>query len=363
MLHRRSNFHLLLALLLFSCKQGTDIQPAIYVDEPAGITRLVSDTTIQLDIKAIPASIGLVDTVLVVMNKAQSPYLNFYASSDLHYMGSFGAKGDLPGELSNPQFDNQFVKEPSGIKFYLLDYKKNAIEKFSLVSVLSASNAKPEKLLRLHPSLVNHYSNAFVIDDNLIVGNLTITPQKKEGRFFTYSLKEHTLSTIPYFPKIPGDSAWSISPYYYYSHMGVSGTGHTIASAMHRFKRVDFIEFNGNDVIVKPIIFSDHKNIFPTGYQSMSPPAGSTIFYVAAFAGNQSFYAFCVNDTEEAYGANKGSMQLHEFSWDGKLKNVYNLDRIYLGRFCVNEKNRRLFVINFGPDKKTKPILIYHLPK
>jgi hypothetical protein len=307
-------------------------------------------------------SIGIIDTVLVVVNKSESPYLNFYRVSDLCYLTSFGSKGDIPGKLSNPDYDNQFVRELTGTKFYIVDYKKNAIEKFSLSKVLSDSNAKPEKSIRLHPSLVNHYSNAFVIDENTVIGDLTVAPKGREGRFFIYSTKNNTLSTIPYFPKVPSDSLLTISPYYYYSHTGIKGDGHTIASAMARFKRIDFIKIKKNEITAKPVVYKNYKGIFPLGLNSMSPPPGATVFYIAVFAGANSFYSLCVNDTEQAYGNNKGNMQLHEFSWDGNLKKTYCMDRIYLGRFCVDELNRRLFVINFGHDKKTLPILIYHLP-
>lgn len=361
MLRLKTKWLLLAMVVFFSCKQNSGVQPAVYIDEPSQADTLFADTTLPMKFKGTPGTVGLIDTILITVNK-ESPYLNFYSTTSYNYLASFGIKGEGAGTLGNPQYDNQFVHENTGTKFYILDYQRNSIGKYDLSKILNDSTTKAETVIRLHPLLVNRYSSAFSLSNGLIVGNLTNKIKKGTGRYFIYAPSTNTLTTIPLFPEVSADSL-PISPYYYYSHSGISRTGSTIASAMRRFKRVDFITLSENTRTIRPAVFTKYKSLAPSGLNSINPPEGSLGFYNAVFAGNSSFYALCVDNKVENYTKNIGNMSLQEFSWDGRLKRNYLLDRMYLGTFCVDEINRRLYVINFGADRKTLPILVYHLAK
>lgn len=332
----------------------------IYVDSLSnGFLTLKSHIVSLKDIK-MPRSIGIIDSFLIVTDTYTSPFFHFYTLSNLKHIANFGLKGDSDFQLKSPQYNNQFYKERNHTFFYLTDLKKNLFLKFNLEKVLQSQNARPEITYRLPPSLILNYSSLYFLDNNIYGNFIGNNYNQKSGRFFIYNVNSKKLKWIKYFPNVPTKLPSYIIPYYYYSQSSFNVQKGILASAMTLFKRVDFLSVKSNKIY--STIFRGYANYVPFYDGINLPPTyGSKTFYISSYAGNSFFYALCVNNDFRNYLSNKGNMELHVFFWNGCLNKIIYLDRYYLGWFVVDEKNKKLYVINYGEDKLKSPILYYDL--
>jgi hypothetical protein len=344
-----------------ACKSDKIKYSSIVIKEETGkIDTLKGCPIVGIDSSGI-TSIGIIDTVLLVVTPHSAACFNFYALSDLRFLGKYGTRGDSSYQFMNPRYDNQFYKKDNETYFYVTDYRKNLFLKFNLEKVLKDSIVRPEWTVRLPPYLISGYASLLGWRDSLIYGSSISSHYK--GRFFVYDIKKRKTNWITNFCKV--DSAkipTRAEAYYYYAQNVFNMQKGILASSMTLFKRIDFFIPDSNKIRTS-IFESAVKSPSPVvkADNSLPPYADTKAYYITAYAGNNYLYALCLNWEYSNYFKENGNMELHIFSWDGQLKRICYLDQAYLGFFVVDERQNRLYAIKFSIENKPS-ILSYNLP-
>ncbi|SFW61550.1 hypothetical protein [Chitinophaga sancti] len=352
-----------LSILLcqLACKSDKIKYNSIVIkEEAAKIDTLKGHPVAGIDSAEI-SSIGIIDTVLVVVTPHTDAYLNFYALSDLKFLGKYGTSGDSSYQFMNPRYDNQYYVKDNETYFYLTDYRKNLYLKFNLRKVLGDTIVRPEWTVRLPPYLISGYASLLGWRDSLIYGS-SISSRYK-GRFFVYDIKKRKTSWIKNFSKVDSvDIPANAEAYYYYAQNALNMKKGIMASAMALFKRVDFFMLDSNKIQTS-IFESAAKSPIPVVKpgNEMLPYAETRAYYITTYSGNNYFYALCLNKEYANYFQENTAMELHVFSWDGQLKKVYYLNQSYLGFFAVDEMRHRLYAIKYRNENKPA-VVVYDLP-
>jgi len=356
---------LLLGLSIFLCQLACKSDKMKYdriviKEETAKIDTLKGYPVVGIDSAEI-SSIGIIDTVLVVVTPHSNAYLNFYALRDLKFMGKYGTRGDSSYQFMNPRYDNQYYVKDNETYFYLTDYRKNLYLKFNFRKVLEDTIVRPEWTVRLPPYLISGYASLLGWRDSLIYGS-SISSRYK-GRFFVYDIKKRKTSWIKNFSKVDSvDIPASAEAYYYYAQNAFNMKKGIMASAMTLFKRVDFVIPDSNKI--QTSIFENAATrpipVIKPG-NAMMPYADTKTYYITTYGGNNYLYALCLNKEYANYFQENSNMELHIFSWDGQLKKIYYLDQSYLGFFAVDEKQNKLYTIKYRNESKPA-VVRYDLP-
>jgi hypothetical protein len=332
---------------LFSCNSGNVI---INVEESISFNSTNSTPFIFKDIKE-PKMIGEIDGHLIIINKSQNPWIQIVSLEENKIVSEIGNKNDYLN-LKNPYYFNRNIYFEGEHCFEVVDFQLHKIYYFSLKKAINGENSVV-KIINLSLKLVKNYNSILTLDDKTFWGTYSGV-SKKYGRMFLFDSNEDSFEWISYKPIVNLNFLKSDIPYIYYCYPSFNSKRGLIAVANRFYKRVEF--FNGNNLIIS----SEFKDSKPFKYvPNIMQNVNITTYYNASFAGNKYFYALCINKKQIDYVNNVGNIGLHVFNWDGTLKKIIKLDRMYLGYFAVNESTNKLYAISYV--KGDSPILIYDL--
>ena len=311
----------------------------------------------------IPASsyksIGIVDTTLLLIDEYKPPFLRFYSTRTMNYLGSYGVKGDKGNEFISPKYDNQYVVENDRTFFYLSDAQKFLFCKVDLEKAISDTSYTPELQYKIPPSLILKYVSLFINNKGQLLGNYRGTGDyQKTGRIFIYDTLTKKMNWIPYFPKRPFALSSSSVPYYYYSFCGFNTERQIFTSSMYLFKRIDFIDFSKRQNISSVYSGSDIK--LPEANEAFPLPNTKTYFF-ASFSGAKYLYSLCLNRESKYYTENKYPAELHIYNWNGTLKKIVLLDQSRLNSFVVDEREKKLFALQYSNSSRMSNVIHYDL--
>lgn len=349
-------FLVLLTTAFAGCMNGKS--PEVYVIDDDTITgNMVLQGRYTESIRGMvsPQGVGIMDSMLLVIDRGERP-VHFYTLQSLQPSGSLGG---AKVSVTNPFYFNQYWKESDSTYFIIADAKTNRLLKFNAHAMLHDPGAAPEWSYRLPAELIMKFNSIFLTKDSSLIGGFRSTDIKNTGRFFVYDLRTKKMKWTKDYPSTTEKIAGIYLPYYYYSFCAFNRDAQVMASAMRLFKRIDLLGADGE--IRRSIVFKSTLNYVPPAGPGGSQDASAPVFYNDAFGGEKYFYATCVNKSLNDYLANKGNMELQVFDWEGHLVKLLKLDRMYLGKFAVDEKNKKLYIVNFGADREQYPVLEYDL--
>jgi hypothetical protein len=310
--------------------------------------------------------LGIIDTVLLVIDRSEEPLLTFYSLRSLKCLGQYGNIGNDSWEYQNLWYYGQYFYENDSLFFFLVDSERGRFMKLNLLNILDNIKAEPVWSYVLPSDLFHRHSSIVMTKDSILFGSylgrrIVNTGGQRAvntGRFFRYDISNKDLSWSEYYPHTEKISIHDQElSYYYYSFISYNPDKEIFAASMSYFKRVDFV--NSDFLKLNSVTFKSFKDQVP---DSRTPASSFTIqFYNGSFGGERYFYTFCINGHVSKYVSDTGNIELHVFLWNGELVKIVKLDRMYLGYFVVDERSEDLFVINHGKDSEANPILRYSL--
>lgn len=301
-------------------------------------------------------SIGIIDTAIIVINENKQPLVELYSKNTFSKLAAFGYMGNTDTSVNYPIYENQYWKTGNGIEFFFMDATKGYYLNLSLKDILNKKGITNAKKKFIPSKIARDFLYMFKTEDNHLVGNHFENTIK--GRFFDYDVTNNKIELHAYLndheKPIPENMLYE----YNYSFGACKPGSDLFAFSMKYCKRIDFIDYSNSKKYYA--VFAGSKE-YPSSIRRNLNSNDFHSYYTRSFGGEKYLYSFCINNKYLNYLKNKGNMELHIFSWEGELMKVVSLDRIHLGGFIVDEKNKILYCLNLEKDRVQTPILKYDL--
>ncbi|MEE1946002.1 hypothetical protein VRU48_12850 [Pedobacter sp. KR3-3] len=339
--------YLIAILILASCGGNkTEIKnEKNYLLEP-----ILSGAPFKIDNVSSIKSFGKLGDYMLIARDTINPQFQLVDINKQTVVKSFGFDKQ---QLKNPFYFNNFWSNPkSDISFEVIDFGTNQIKTFSLSNVLGNDTLKIENK-DIPFDFIKKYYQLLTLDSSALLGSYGGRDLKK-GKFFIFEDKK--TKWVPFGPHIADPIARDDLKYIYYSFSSYNRNRSVFASAMKYFKRVEFYSKEGG--LLKEISFNNEKLNYGSGF--LDHP-NSSVYFNSSFAGAKYFYGLCIDSEQSNYVKNKGNMKLYVFDWEGDLKKIIKLDRMYLGNFIVDESTNKLIAQSFVKDDQA-PFIVYSLP-
>ena len=325
----------------------------------------INDTFFK-ELKDRPRLIGLIDTLLVFIDQARgNQSLEFYSLRDFSFVASYGKKEiDSSLYLSNPYYFNQFWKKSDSTLFLLADMKTNVLKQFNLTKILNNNKTTPDWTLRLPSDLIFRFNTIYMQNNSLLLGDYrpSSNDYNLKGKYFIFNPKSREINWKDMFSASDNELPSNVIPYYYYSYLAYNASLGVTVSAMHYFNKINILNENGEKL--KSISMSNSKNLSTPKIDKTteSIDTSSIVYFNDVFASTKYFYAISIENTINYYLSDVGKMKLYVFDWNFTPKTIIYLDRVFLGKFIVDEKSNELIIVNYGKDSERYPLIKYKLP-
>lgn len=355
---------LILIIVISSCNQGQEFKMNRISSFP--INKELTGEVIKLDSMPVcPRNFDIIGNYLVFLNedKCYDKMFHVFNKSTFQFLGSFGTEGRGPNELISPIMTGHIVNNDTLSGAWIKNQKN---KRFELVNIKNSLNEKQyiieDNYFRV-PLNEGGYLGYRIDDENIIVCSI----DGKNGRFYTYNLKNYSTKWVGFIPKIsgvkstlPDDEISGI----YTSRNAISKDYKFFVSAVFLAKRIDI--FNSQLDHQVSIEYEDSpKNIkWPTG-PAEDDSWHNTYGYFSRniYIDNSNLIYTIMKKVSISGRVTNDNAELHVFSMDGTAKARYVLDVnqkvIY---FAIDEESGSLFCL-YNTEDGTPKIIRYGIPR
>lgn len=338
---------LLYLLILSSCGKNDNELLVTENDfgEPTKLTGQIIDGIEQL----VPASLHILDSLLVVTDYKQNPRSHFYHKVTMEKVAEYGQIGEGPEEYRAPEWNGQVFHKPGSDDTFMRVYEfgYGMIHEVNLSAVLRGEKEVKANKFYFPPEVFNA-DNVFFINE----GVLAEATDNKDVKYFQTSLDD--MSTIEKVGTFNSNDLLDGAPIEERvnldrSFMGYSGNQEKFIAAYLRCNK--FVILNEQLDEELTIIYGNKEK----GPENRDVFGENNVFYFREpVAGKNSIYLPYVGaPTKERTTAN----ELQIYNYDGEPLQRYLLD-YPLRTFAVDESTNKIFVITGMDDK---PFVAYDL--
>lgn len=294
------------------------------------------------------------DSILIIVEKNTPPYFKFFSLNNFRYLGSYGGKGEGPGEISFfPTMIHQDRKDIKPLSFQFYDWGKKRLAKLFLSKALKNSKAEPKIYYVLPPDLIYAQRVAY-LNDSTIVGAGGITM----GKLFFDNLKAHTIDYTPFIPKIKQHIDMRDLGQLYFGYFTIDHLQRRIAMVSQYFKQLEVYNFSG-----KLLSVTSFKNTPPPiFYHNNMVTSDKTMrYYYDILSTNKYIYAGYFGKPQgdlNQLGSKKFTTQIQVFNWNGEPVKKYILNA-YLRSFILDLRHNR--ILGIAPYNKESPLVAFDL--
>jgi hypothetical protein len=332
-------FPLFLSFFLVSCLNSS--KEVIYdlTDSPV---LSIQDTIFRFEDKLAMAIAVQDSTAYIIQDNSDTCMLALNLKTKKMIKG-FGFKGSGPEDLVSPEFmpslDNSnavFLVDVNSKK--LLSIKNDGNKAFHLKKLMPFP-------AEIFPASNLNYSNQVLVGRQLKIGS--------NKMFFIYDQKKHTKVDVSTNPDIPGlkDPNYFCAP-----QLALNAAKHKIIVGMYYMDMFHLYDLDGKHI--KSFCFS--KDFIPP-----LDKKGGALDLIQGFKGIYNLFPtddFCylmrviekpVFKTGEVVSTTR-ELFLVQVDWDGKLISSYRIKDELGSRFCVDEKQKKLFAIRHTVESTSK---------
>lgn len=313
----RTPFSLLTGLLFISCNNsGTEQIKFIEPDQgiPVTVDSIRSDSLLN------PIAMIVTDESLIIVNDKTKKIFEKISTKDFANLGSFGIRGQGPGEYNNPRLDAIYQYSPK-----LLAMKEGGGEYIDIIDSdnLTVIDRRPQTF----PDKWQYFQYVMPIDENLSLAQNGLEQEwaiiDRDGSI------RHTFPVeVPQNLKNLADNDFA-RILVKTSKAAISPDKKVIAIAYTGFPVVDFYDANGNHI---GKIEGDINNISKLGRWLFGICSTTDGLYVA------------YHNPEEK--ENEQSTLVYS-DWSADLKSIYTIPKKVIN-FAVDEKSDRIFFVTSG---------------
>ena len=353
----------LLCIAFIQCRQDEEspVEKILTYAQPESkkSTVLISKPLTGLKYIKAPYSIGIADSILIVLDNSTPKLVNLFGLSNYRFLSDFGKSGEDPWNLRNPWYYGQSLKEKDSLYCIMGDSKSNKLLKINLSNILVSNGETSLTWFAWLPrAIILSFNALFLTGDSLIIGSYRGNATEKNGRFFRYDLRSGQLNWSSYYPKfesrVPNDQI----PFLYYSFCGFNNAKQLMVASMNLLDRLEIVNANLHAVVAA---LPESSPAYEPSVDDLPAGRQTKIFFNEVYTTDRFIYALKFNDKLGNYITNTGNMMLYIFTWDGELKQVVELDRAALGKLTVDEKQKKAIIINFCSDRSSAPLVEYDL--
>jgi hypothetical protein len=230
----------ILIIIISSCNQDQEYKINKISYFP--VNKELIGKVIELDSMPVcPHDFIIIGKYIVFLNEdkcSDNMFLHVFNKNTFQFLGSFGMEGKGSNELFSPWMTGQVVNNDTLSAFWILNQKNKSYELVNIKKSLIEKQYVIENNYFRRP-LKEGGSLAYLIDDENII---VYTIDGRNGRFYTYNLKEYTTKWIGFIPRIIGVK--STLPYdeisgIYASRNALSKDHKYFVSALFLAKRID----------------------------------------------------------------------------------------------------------------------------
>ncbi|WP_313258303.1 hypothetical protein [Sphingobacterium sp.] len=248
-------------------------------------------------------------------------------------------------ESQNPFYFQQQFSDNDGYTLQFIDMSLNEIIKYTKKkngkSLINKSHIPFNYLNRFHTLLTFEDGSIFFA---------YLGKKSSEGRYLFENNHTHWIPflSVPNVQKVPKNKLALFN----YSKPRINVKKNLIGSSLRNFKTVEFFNENGK------LYHSSGFNVPPISINDFLEGT-NIIYYNSSYATKNNYYTMCVNDNQQNYADNIGSMEFQIFDWQGEMLEIFKLDRMHLGEFAIDEENQAIYTISFVKEDNEFPIIKY----
>lgn len=298
----------------------------------------------------VPASLGILDNYLVLIDKYKSPQINFFSLRDLSLVGSYGNKGQGPGEFKTPFYHGQFEKKGGRIYYWLHDMARNRLVKLDLEKSLKDIAYEYETLTVLPPDIYIPLS-IYQTSNKTLVG----TSNSGNGRWFVYNQIDKTLLWQENFPEVSQVPTEPIKKgMLYYGAISGSSDLTRFVNITRFFRRLDF--FNDSGKLLNSTVFDTKGKPEPNfSNPNIFLPPGTMYYYFDIQSTDNYIYVLNYDKPMEQEDT-LNQVKIDVFDWQGNPVVQFVLNE-HLMNFAVDEIGGKIYGISNRVEDK--PIVAF----
>lgn len=276
--------------------------------------------------------VGLTDSYLILLDRKSDTIIQVFKKDDLSHLHAFALKGYGSTYFSSPEFVRSNTKDAAGKdEFWIVDNRLT----FNRVQITTDSLCSDHKYISIYDLMPSTYYNitskeiyAVPIVEKDVFGSFCYA-NEKDGVYWVDPPKEEKAyrlcKSIAYLP-----------------NLCVNERQNSVVAALRFFNRIDFYDLKGTyqrsvtygRKPIAPLLAADGRKV---------DVLGSVKCFIDLFGTNR--YVYCLYDGSVDFS---NAFTLLVFTWDGRLKNSFRLDRS-VRRIAVDEDDR--FIVGLSPDE------------
>ncbi|WP_323757605.1 BF3164 family lipoprotein [Roseivirga sp.] len=365
------------ALLIFTftiCGYGYAQTRDIKIYKSFPKSENLKHSKVQINEVLYPRSIHLIDDLVVIMDEKSEYAVHFYKLSDWSLVARYGRRGDGPAEVRTLKFYGQSVVENNETYLWFSDFSTFKLKKISLSGMLKDVNTEPILSYKLPPELAMTYKDIYAISDTEFVGTvegdvIAFSGDPEAGRFFHLNMRDKKIKWTANFPEQKLQEPKKKMGYLYSSKTTFNAATNQIASGMRYYDRIDIINVKKDNVLT--VVQEDNIEVQEVDLRDdfRLIPLSTKSYYGFGYSSEKLIYFSYSNVTSQQdidfFGGlttNYPNIQLQVFDWKGNPVYHAQLDKPSLGTFFVDEKTRKMYVIDGYPENEDDMIVSYTLP-
>jgi hypothetical protein len=312
----------------------------------------------------VPWEIFSVDSLFIIYEHQGSDHFFHVYNEGFNFIGSFGKKGNGPGEFTMAEFCGQYYKDDNGnIKLWIHD--QNLFKAFK-VDLLKAMNAQEndesfiEETVNLPTEVLTIPEFLEITEGELYIGRSDMVSY---GRYFIFQNDDTPIKWTETYPNVDEFTVADNLTLAYHSTTRYDAINKRVVSAMTQLDQIDIFDNEMN--LFKSVV---HENENPSpNFLSVDHPFNDNnyTYYMDLCLTDQYIYTSYLN---VPFSVLRKSIKDGPKNIQGFV-HVFDLDGIPIAelqfehsvsRFAVDQENEFIYMFNFGNEDM--PLLKYKLP-
>lgn len=270
-----------------------------------------------------PVSLLKRDSLLFVILMKSDTCINVIDLNSKTLLKSFGNKGVGGDELLNPNFI--LSTDTTSVLLEVGNLRKLVDIDYQNIDSIKMTNLKyPESI---------YIASEMNISNNYIVGR--IVESYSRNMFFIYDQKNEARQDIACYPPLKVSKTFDYN-YVYATNLALNEKKNRIISGMYFFDMFHVYDLQGNRLNT----FSLSNNCYPKTDRDKGVNINNlSSKIIRAYPTEEHCYLLRLIDTTPR------QYMLIQTDWEGTIKNTYKFPDEVSGQFCVDEKNKNVYLI------------------
>lgn len=307
----------------------------------------------------LPRQMAVVGDRLVVLDRS-APMAHVFRAQTGEHLGSFGPKGEGPGEFRSATHVQRALDDPRDVWIFDRSLLRMTRLRFG-GDVLPAM----QEIVNLHQGAGVYLQPVWLSDSTLVVSG--IYPRHPEGRLLLTDRAGGAVRGIGEAPRHPGGASipTTVLQHAYEGPLTVRPDRSRFALATRQADRLEIFEADGTPV-ARVVGSTGFLPVFETRERaegvSMATGDDLRVGYVDISSTDRHIYALFSGKTRGEAGANTFfGREVHVFDWSGELVERLLLDEIAF-TMAIAPDGRHLFAVRHDPEPAIARYVLPALP-